>query len=173
MRQILIILSILLSSALCGQNDYYSPQAADSVASQHVMTKAESRAARKQERLARKQERLAQKAGKPKCYCPYAQSTSVWHDVVNDGIVGTGKAIYQSTIKPQVLGEVVGAVQGAANSSPLPTIAATTGVAIATSEVHKARRHQRNRQVPRVERACDCDPCAYHSQRYHPATGTH
>lgn len=106
------------------------------------------------------------------CYCPYQKSSTVWHDVVNDGIVGTGKAVYQSTVKPQVIGEAVGYVQGVANDSPLPSLAASTILAFGTSQIHKSRRNKKNKQVPKVGQECNCDPCAYHAQRYKPAQGT-
>jgi len=139
-----IIIALFLSFSVQAQDDYYSPPVESAAPAEH----------------------------KPHCYCPYQKSTTVWDDIWNDGILGTSKAVYQSTVKPQVLGKAMGAVQGAANKSPLPTIAAETAVALGTSEVHKARRHKRNKQIPRAGQTCNCDPCPYHGQRYHSATGT-
>ncbi len=163
MKAIILAISLMCFVGVNAQTDYYEPQLADTT--QHVMTK-------KEQRQARKRERQMKNHGKScDCYCPSQRSTTVWHDVWNEGVVGTGKAIYQSTIKPQVIGEVVGAVQQAANESPLPTIAAQTGVALGISEIQKSRRHQRNRQVPRAGQQCTCDNCPYHGQRYKPNQG--
>lgn len=161
MRHLLTCISIVLCSVCLGQT-YYEPQASDSVQSTQGMTRKEKR---KTMKMAHDEH--------PKCYCPYQQSTTVWHDVWNSGIVGTVKAVYQSTVKPQVIGEAVGTLQKAGQDSPLPTIAASTATTLAISEVQKSRRHQRNKQVPQAGRACDCDPCPYHGQRYHSNTKTH
>jgi hypothetical protein len=156
-----LIIAIFLSCTLqAAAQDYYEQHQTDTV---QVLTKKEQR------RL----DRERRKAHERHCYCPYQQTTSVWHDIWNDGVVGTTKAVYQSTVKPQVIGQVVGGVQGAANEAPVPTIVAETGTALAISEVQKSRRHQRNRQVPQAGRVCDCDPCPYHGQRYKPAQGIH
>ncbi len=149
MRSILLILILLLASCRCSAQDYYDPNEATAVdtptqpAHDHKSDKKPQR-----------------------CHCPYQKSSSVWSDLWNDGVVGTGKAVYQSTVKPQVLGAVVGAVQQKANEAPIPSLIAQTGVAMGISQVQKARRHQRNRQIPRTGEACNCDPCAYHPPRY-------
>lgn len=159
-----LILSALLLSAMSSvaqTDDYYVPDSAHSAPS-----KEEVREVRRREKGMRKIQKHQEKHG---CYCPYQKSTSVWDDIWNAGIVGTGKAIYQSTIKPQVLGEVVGGVQGAAAKSPLPALVGTTAVAIGISEVQKSRRHQRNKQVPQAGAACNCDPCPYHGPRWGPS----
>lgn len=161
MRKLLTCISIVLCSFCLGQT-YYEPQVSDSVSAREMT--------RKEKREANKFHKAHEHS---KCYCPYQQSTSVWHDVWNSGIVGTVKAVYQSTVKPQVIGEAVGTLQKAGQDSPLPTIAASTATALTISEVHKSRRHQRNKQAPQAGRACDCDPCPYHGQRYHSNTKTH
>lgn len=166
---IIVILLLLGAPGASAQTDYYVPQESDSAhATPHVMTKQESKVARKREKAARKAHKHTSDAS-GKCYCPYQTSTSIWDDIWNTGIVGTGKAIYQSTIKPQVLGEVVGGVQGAAASSPVPALVGTTAVAIGISEVHKSRRHHRSKQVPQAGVACNCDPCPYHGPRWGPS----
>lgn len=153
MRNTILILLTFCALSMSAQ-EYYNPQAgADTT---KVLSKKEQRQLDRERKHA--QERH--------CYCPYQKSTTVWHDIWNDGVVGTTKAVYQSTVKPQLIGGAVGAVQGAANEAPVPAIVAETGVALGISEVQKSRRHQRNRQVPQAGRACDCDPCPYHGQRF-------
>lgn len=166
MRNIILALLLACATPTIAQ-DYYDPKDSTAADTVKVLTKKE------QHQIERDRKRAEREQHGHRCYCPYQESTTVWHDIWNDGILGTGKAVYQSTVKPQVLGEVAGAVQGAANDAPVPTIVGTTAVALGTSEIHKARRHQRNRQVPQAGRACDCDPCPYHGQRYQPNQGLH
>lgn len=148
MRNLILIAILLLSAPILAQEDYYEPQP-----------------------LSRKEARKAMKAKELQhCYCPYQKSTSVWHDVWNEGIVGSLKAVYQSTVKPQAIGAAVGAVQSTASEAPVPSAVSAVAVSMAISQTQKARRHQRNRQVRAAGRACDCDPCPYH-QRYKPNAG--
>ncbi len=180
MRKFLLAVLLIATAPSFAQVDYYQPQQADSIAAEHIPTVAESRAARKRERLARKALKhradpshpynKGSKKPKEHCYCPSQQGSSFWHDVLNDGIVGTGKAVYQSTIKPQVIGQAVGAVQRAGSELPGPALVGTTTSAFAISQVQKSRRHQRNRQVPQAGRACTCENCPYH-KRYTPNAG--
>lgn len=163
MRNIILALLLFCAVPMMAQ-DYYDPQVVDTA---KALTKNEQRQIEHERKLAEREKH------KHHCYCPYQKSTTVWHDIWNDGIVGTTKAVYQSTVKPQVLGEVVGAVQGAANDAPVPAIVGKTAVALGISEVHKSRRHHRNRQPPQAGRACDCNPCPYHGQRYKPNQGLH
>jgi hypothetical protein len=160
------MIALLLSTVSVGQTDYYVEPAPV----EHVMTKQESRDASRHERIARKLQKKTHD-GHGKCYCPYQTSTSVWDDIWNAGVVGTTKAVYQSTIKPQVIGEVVGAAQGATADSPLPALVGETAVVLGISEANKARRHQRNRQPPQAGVECNCDPCPYHGPRYKPNQG--
>lgn len=155
MKHLILALSLLASITSFAQSDYYDPDSVPPAAENHEA-----------HRPSRKVRRQQEKHG---CYCPYQKSTSVWDDIWNAGIVGTSKAVYQSTVKPQVLGEVVGGVQGAAAKSPVPALVGTTAVAIGISEVQKSRRHQRNKQVPQAGAACNCDPCPYHGPRWGPA----
>lgn len=152
MRSILLILILLLAFCRCAaqSTDYYDPSYQEDSTSTPV---AHDHSNKKPQR----------------CHCPYQKSSSVWDDLWNDGVVGTGKAVYQSTVKPQVLGAVVGAVQQKANEAPIPALVGQTAVAMGISQVQKARRHQRNRQIPRTGEACNCDPCAYHPPRYKPS----
>jgi len=169
MKTTIFVLAMLLSTASMGQTHYYVQQESDLVRNEHVMTKKESKDARKRERLARK---IQKKTRDGQCYCPYQTSTSLWSDIWNTGVVGTAKGVYQSTIKPQAIGKAVGAMQGAVTDSPVPALAGQTAVALAISGTNKARRHQRNRQPPQAGAACNCDPCPYHGQRYGPNQGT-
>lgn len=161
-----VLIALLLPISSMGQTDYYNPQNEEVV----QPSKEQGRTNKKRERLKRKMEKQTRDAH-GKCYCPYQTSTSVWDDIWNTGVVGTAKAVYQSTIKPQAIGEVVGAVQGAAADAPIPALAGQTAVALAISETNKARRHQRNRRPPQAGMQCNCDPCPYHGQRYKPNQG--
>ena len=144
MKQAIIAILLLLAVPSMAQDDYYE-----------------------EGKLSKKERKAKERAAESDhCYCPYQQSTTVWQDIWNVGIVGTSKGVYQSTVKPQVIGDIVGAAQGAANDAPVPALVGSAAVTLGISQANKARRHSRNKQVPEAGRSCNCHPCAYHGQRY-------